>query len=140
MLFLAGVANVAIHLVLNLAFGLTFGVAGVALSTSVTMALVLGFLTMRLARTEPAFDLGDVAGSGIRAVAASMVPGVPIAAWVWVVYRPGSFLENLLLLVGLTIAGFVTYLVMASRFGLSEPVIVLRTLRRYLRLPSQSAA
>ncbi len=140
LLFLAGVANVAIHLVLNLAFGLTFGVAGVALSTSVTMALVLGFLTMRLARTEPAFDLGDVAGSGIRAVAASMVPGVPIAAWVWVVYRPGSFLENLVLLVGLMIAGFVTYLVMASRLGLGEPAIVLRTLRRYLPFPSRSAA
>lgn len=136
LLLATGIANTAIHLVLDLALGRAIGVAGIALSTSLTTTIVFVFLAVRLARTESAFHLREVADSGTRALLASLVAGLPIGAWVWGAYRPGSFGEDLLLLVALTMVGFVVYVAASTRLGLPEPATVVRTLARRLPIPS----
>jgi putative peptidoglycan lipid II flippase len=140
LLLAAGLLNVAIHTTLNVVLGLTLGVAGVALSTSITMAVVMGFLAVRLAASEPTFDLRAIADTAVRALAASLIVAIPIGLWTWSVYIPGPFLSNLALLVGLTLAGFVAYLAIAARVGLAEPAMVVGTLRRRLSLPFGSRA
>jgi len=132
----AGIATTAIHLVLNLVLGRALGVAGIALSTSLTMTIVFVFLAAQLARTEPAFRLREIADIGGRSLLASMVSGVPIGAWIWLGYRPESFGTSVLLLISFTMLGFFIYVLASSKLGLPEPASVVRTLVR--RLPAVS--
>jgi hypothetical protein len=95
---------------------------------------------VRLAATEPTFDLREISDTAARALAASLIVAIPIGVWTWAVYVPGPFLSNLALLVGLTLVGFVAYLAIAARVGLAEPAMVVGTLRRRLSLPFGSRA
>lgn len=140
LLLAAGIANTVVHLVLAVVLGLSLGVAGVALSTSITMALILALLTVRLAQTDPSLDLGAVTRCGLRALVASMVPAVPIAIWCWGFYATSGFALDLLALVALTLVGFATYLLVATRIGLGEPVLVVRTLLHRLPGPFGSVS
>ena len=137
-LLAAGILNVAIHVVLAVGLGLTIGVAGVALASSLTMAAVMAFLAIRLAAAEPAFDLRNVGGTAARALAASLIVALPIGAWTWLVYEPTTFLVELGLLVVLTALGMAGYIVVAGRLGLSEPATVVRVLMR--RLPRRAGS
>jgi putative peptidoglycan lipid II flippase len=135
LLLIAGILNVAIHIVLAIGLGQLIGVAGVALASSLTMAVVMGFLAIRLAGSEPAFDLGIIVGTGVRALVASAVVALPIGAWTWLAYEPGAFLADLALLVVLTTLGMIGYLLVAGWLGLSEPAEVVHTIRRRLPRP-----
>ena len=115
-----GVMNVTSNAILNLALGLTFGVVGVALSTTLTMSTLLLFLIHRMRRYDPGFDPRAIGMLFVRCLAASLVPAVPIAVYAWSTSLRGDTAVSLITLAGLGLLGAVTYMVVAARFGARE--------------------
>ncbi len=120
------VAYAILNILLNVAFGLLLGVAGVALSTSVTVLILLVFLASRI--SEPGFDLRAVAIYAVRTLVAA---GIAVAPTVLIVPMiPGGLglgLVPIITALGLSMA--VAYTVLAGRLGLTEPSLVLAALR-----------
>jgi putative peptidoglycan lipid II flippase len=119
------VSNATLNLVFNLAFSRLFGVAGVALSTSLTITMTQLFLGWRLSRSESDFDRRSILRVTWRVLIASAVPAVVVGAIAWGVV--GGSLEmpaNLIALAALAAAGGVGYLGMASVLGVREPIDV----------------
>jgi putative peptidoglycan lipid II flippase len=126
----SGVAYASLNLLFNLLFGRLIGVAGVALSTSMTAGLIVLVMAYSLSRREADFELGPLARVARTATIASLLPGIPIGLLVWLLPPPSGFALQLALLVGLTGAGLAAYLVLAGRLGLDEPGdVVLGALR-----------
>jgi putative peptidoglycan lipid II flippase len=126
LLAVTAVSNATFNLVLNLVLGRLFGVAGVALSTSITLTMLLLFLGWRLARAESDFDRRGVLRVGGRVLLASAVPAFVVALIAWNVI--GASLDapaNLLALAILGMAGAVGYLVMTIVLGVREPTEIL---------------
>ena len=129
LLAVTAVSNAVLNLLLNVAFGRLFGVTGVALSTSITMAILLVFLAWRLARSEADFDRRAVIRVGWRVLLASAVPAVIVGTVAWNLL--GSSLEtpgNLAALGVLATGGAVGYMGMALLLGIREPRDVLARL------------
>lgn len=120
---LTAVSNAALNVVLNLAFGSVLGVAGIALSSSVTLAVLLLFLAWRVP-TDEGFRMREVADAAGRALAASLVPGIPIGALVWWLTRDGIVAGGLPILIVCAITGAVGYLLATRLFRLPEPWIM----------------
>lgn len=125
--------NAVSNTVLNVVFGSLLGVTGVALSTSVAGWAVVVMLTRKLRDLEPDFDLGSVVSVGVRSLAASLVPAVPIAAMSWVVRPALDFSGQFIVLAVATIAGAIVYLVMARLLKLQEPWVAMAALARLAR-------
>lgn len=122
LLAVTAVANASFNLVLNLALARLFGVAGVALSTSITLAILLAFLGWRLAQSEEDFDRRRVLHVAWRVLLASAVPALVVGVVAWSVL--GATLDtpaNLAALAILAAAGGLGYLGMASLLGVREP-------------------
>ncbi len=115
------VLNAALNLLLNIAFGLVLGVAGVALSTSITALLLVTVLSRRLRDLEPDFDLPAVVAVGRRSLVAALVPGIPIAAICWLVRPELDLVGELGFLVASSVLGGAAYLGMCRLLQLSEP-------------------
>jgi putative peptidoglycan lipid II flippase len=133
--FLARMAaiNAVSNVILNVAFGSVLGVAGVALSTSVTGWAVVAMLARKLRDLEPDFELGPVLRVGARSLVASLVPAAPIAAMSWLV-RPSLDLQGQFLVLALaTVAGAIAYLGTARVLHLEEPFVALAALARLAR-------
>lgn len=127
------VLNAVLNAILNVAFGSVFGVVGIALSTSVTGWVLTAVLARKLRDLEPDFDLADVTRVAMRALAASLVPGIPLAIVAWVI-RPALDLPGqFLVLVAATIAGAAIYLAVARLLGLREPWIVVTAMAKSVR-------
>ncbi len=126
LLAVTAISNATSNLILNLTFGRLFGVAGVALSTSVTLAAMTVFLAWRLARVEADFDRDSVLRVGGRVLLASVVPAIAVGAISWLVIG-GSLAApaNLAALAGLASAGAIGYLGMATLLGIREPTELL---------------
>ena len=122
----SAVLTAILNLGLNILLARQIGVAGIALSTSMTSLLVLIFLGWRLNSLEPGFHGRQVAGSWAKAIGASAVAAVPVAALAWSGAIPPASLSSLLWLAGLPLFGGVVYLVAAAALRLTEPVEVLR--------------
>jgi putative peptidoglycan lipid II flippase len=132
-----GVANAVLNVLLNLAFGSVFGVAGIALSSSVTLALLLAFLIWRVPRDE-GFRVRETVDAGGRALAASLIPGVPIGAFVWSLARDVPTSTGVAILVLCSLLGTIAYIMSTRLLGLPEPMIVVgavaqRTKNRLVR-------
>ncbi len=104
------------------------GVAGIALSTSLTVGLVQFIKAWRLGRLDEAFPLGGLLVVSSRSLAASLVVAVPIALVSWTLPHGLGLPQALALLVGLASAGMVGYIALSRLIGLNEPWIVARTL------------
>ena len=121
LLAVTAVSNAVLNLLLNVAFGRLFGVTGVALSTSITMAILLVFLAWRLARSEADFDRRAVIRVGWRVLLASAVPAVIVGTVAWNLLgsplRPGKPGGLGVLATG----GAVGYMGMALLLGIREP-------------------
>lgn len=122
------VANAVSNIALNLVLGRLLGVAGIALSTSLTVAILLAFLCHRLAVSEPDFDLRSVGYTACRALAASAVPGVAAATIAWTLVPDMAWPGNLLALVGTAAGGLVLYVLLAAIIRMEEPVTLMRWL------------
>jgi putative peptidoglycan lipid II flippase len=129
----AAVLNAILNLVLNLAFGAVLGVAGVALSTSLTGWLLTIVLAWRLHALEPGFDLDAIRAVAARAIAASVVASIPFAWLAWFVRPRLDPIGQFELLAASTMVGAVAYLFLARLVGLREPWVVSRALARIAR-------
>jgi putative peptidoglycan lipid II flippase len=120
------VMNASFNLILNLAFYRVFGVAGIALSSSVTLGITQLFIAWRLARVEDDFQPGEVLKLAGRVLLASAVPAVVVAAIAWnVVSESLDMPANVVALATLTVLGAVGYLAMARLLGIREPTDVI---------------
>jgi putative peptidoglycan lipid II flippase len=123
-----GFLEAILNAVLNVALGLTIGVAGIALSTSLTLAIVQVVKVWRLRSLEDNFPLGDLILVSGRALIASLVVAVPIALICWELPHGLGFGRALALLVVLASAGMVLYLGVSRLIGFGEPWVVAKTL------------
>ena len=131
-----GILNAILNAVFNVGLGLLIGVAGVALSTSLTVGLVQYIKAWRLGELDEGFPLARLNLVAGKSLAASLVVGVPIALVAWNLPTGQDLSLALLLLVALSTVGLVGYLVAARLMNLEEPWIVMRTvLRAPGRLP-----
>jgi peptidoglycan biosynthesis protein MviN/MurJ (putative lipid II flippase) len=118
--------NASFNLILNLAFYRVFGVAGIALSSSVTLGITQLLIAWRLARVEDDFEPREILRLAGRVLLASAVPALVVAVIAWSVV--GDRLDtpaNLVALVALTLVGAIGYLGMARLLGINEPTDVI---------------
>jgi putative peptidoglycan lipid II flippase len=119
-------ANAILNLLLNIVFGVAFGPGGIALSTSLTIFILLVFLATRI--SETGFDLRVIVSYSLRTLVASAIAVAPTLAVVPMI-QPGLglALAPIIAVLGLSMA--VIYPVAARRFGLTEPMLVVAALR-----------
>lgn len=139
MLILAGgVLNVTLNLVLSVALGLTFGIIGIAVATSIMLAVIVLFFANRVHAIEPSFDTLRGLRTFMRAAAMS-APGGLLAAWVaWSFWADIDTITGLVVLSAVGIAGLAAYYVIAGLLGSHEQVQVLATARKAIRRGARS--
>lgn len=125
-----GFLDAALNAVFNVGLGLAIGVAGIALSTSLTMGLIQVIKAWRLGTIEAAFPLGALIAVSARSLGASLVVAAPVALIAWNLPHGLGLPTALATLVGLASAGTVGYVGVARLIGLEEPWIVARMLLR----------
>lgn len=131
-LLTAGVINVILNCTLDIVLGLPLGVAGVALSSSVTAVVVAIFKARRLARQEESFHLRPLARHITIAIAASLPCALAFGALSWTGHYPDGAIAGLVTLAAYGVVGMLVYAVIASRLGLKEPMILARLALRRL--------
>lgn len=133
-LLAGGIANAAINLVLDVVFGLTIGVAGIALATSTTIAIVL-FLVLgpNLARSEPEFRLGRLGRPVALAIVAAIPGTLVFGALAWSGIAPREGIPAILFLGIAGIVGLAAYGLIAIRVGLEEPRAILEAVQERFR-------
>ena len=82
-LMMMGFLDAILNAVFNVGLGLTIGVAGIALSTSLTMGVIQFIKAWRLGSLEKAFPLGALLVVSARALGASLIVAAPIALVAW---------------------------------------------------------
>ncbi|MFN8619361.1 MAG: lipid II flippase MurJ [Chloroflexota bacterium] len=123
-----GFANAAMNAVFNVVLGRAIGVAGIALSTSLTV----GFIQVIKARRLHTLDdtpLRGLANVTSRSLLVSTVVGIPLA----VIARSvpsGLGIAAFGLLCILTLVGLAGYVILGRLVGLTEPLIVVQLLIR----------
>ena len=127
-LLMAGTLNVILNCALDVVFGFSLGVAGIALSSSVTAVIVASFKARRLARLEETFHVRPLARMLAVAGVASLPAAVVCGALAWTGLYPAGLLGGLLTLAVFGLAGLVAYVFLADRFGLAEPRIIMNAL------------
>ena len=134
LLLVNGTLNVASNAILNVVLGLTLGVVGVALSTTITMSSLLIFLIHRMRRYDPGFQPVVIGAVFVRCLAAAIVPAAPMALYAWTASFDGDTAVSLVTLVGLGTLGAVVYVAIAAILGVKEVrslrVVAFRRLRR----------
>ena len=125
-LLLGASLNVVLNFILDVVLGISLGVIGVALSSSITSALVLVFFTWRMASSETAFTLRPVARTLGLAVLASTPVTVGVAAWCWSDLAPRGVLPAVLALIAIALLAAVGYLAVAALVGMDEPRTLVR--------------
>ena len=123
-----GISNAILNALFNIGFGLAIGVAGVALSTSATVGIIQAIKARQLGVLDHDFRLRAMAGVVGRATVASVVAAIPVAVVAWTLPTGLGTLPSLALLVALTVAGLVGYLVVSRVIGLREPLDVVRAI------------
>ncbi|MFN8519716.1 MAG: lipid II flippase MurJ [Chloroflexota bacterium] len=132
-LLAGGIANAVINAVLDVVFGLTIGVAGIALATSCTITIVLFVvLAPNLARSEPEFSLRALARPVARAFVALLPGTLLFGALAWSGMAPTEGLGALAFLALAGVAGLAIYAGLAIRLGLEEPTAFVAAIRSRL--------
>ena len=119
-LLAAGLMNVCLNLILDVALGVWLGAAGVALSSSLTAILVLAFFSWRLSRSEEAFTLAPIFRTLLLSTLASLPVAVPIAVLSWSGIVPSGALVGLAALLVFGVVGILGYLIGAVWLDLDE--------------------
>lgn len=123
-LLAAGIINVILNVSLDVLLGFSMGVAGIALSSSVTALLVSIFKARQLARREKAFRLRPLTRHLVIASVASLPGALACGALAWAGLFPRGFLPGVAILAVLGAIGAVTYVTLATRLGLNEPRVL----------------
>lgn len=138
-LLMGAVSAAALNFVLDLALGLTLGIAGIALATSVTVGTVLVFVLGRsLSRSDPDFQLRSIARPLVAAIAASSPAAIAFGILSWGGIAPSEGLGAIVYLGVVGIVGMTSYVVFAIRLGIEEPIMLVRIART--RLAERGAA
>ncbi|MBA3688130.1 MAG: oligosaccharide flippase family protein [Chloroflexi bacterium] len=119
-----GICNAALNLVFNVLLGSLFGVGGIALSSSVTLAILLVFLARRIPEEEH-LQGRELAGLAARTILASLVPAVIIGSVMWSLPAGLFYLKLAALVIG-SVSGLAGYLLMSRLLGIREPVAMTR--------------
>jgi putative peptidoglycan lipid II flippase len=123
-LLMAGIINVILNCTLDVALGIPFGVAGIALSSSITAVIVATFKARQLARRESSFELRPLAGKLVIACAAALPGAIVCGALAWTGHYPPGLIGGLATLAVFGIGGLASYVILATRFGLAEPRMI----------------
>jgi putative peptidoglycan lipid II flippase len=123
-------ANAVLNLFLNIVFGAVLGIGGIALSTSLTILITLSFLATRI--SEPGFDLRLIVGYAVKALAAAGIAAAPTLAIARMI-PSGLGLALAPIIAALFLSMAALYVMVASHFGLTEPMLVLTTVRGRMR-------
>jgi putative peptidoglycan lipid II flippase len=126
LLAVMAVTNGALNLAFNIVLARLLGVAGVALSTSLTIMTTMSILIWRLSRVEPDFDTRAIVSVALRVLVASAIPAVVVGAIAWgVVGSDFDALASIGALAVLGLVGAAGYLAIAALLGLREPIDIL---------------
>jgi putative peptidoglycan lipid II flippase len=125
-----GFLNAILNAVFNVGLGLMIGVAGIALSTSLTVGIVQFIKAWRLGSLDEGFPLAELLTTSARSLLASLIVAAPLTLIAWNLPRGMGLTTALALLVALATAGMVGYIALARLIGLREPWLVARTLLR----------
>jgi putative peptidoglycan lipid II flippase len=128
LLLVGGTLNVAVNISLDVLLGTVFGVAGIALASSVAESTVLLLFTYRLSRSRDPFALRPLARQLVLALQASAPIPLVLAAFTWSGHVPSDTLPAIVTLVGMGLLGAIGYLLIATKLGLEEPRAVARAL------------
>ena len=131
-----GILNAVLNAVFDVGLGLAIGVAGVALSTSLTVGLIQFIKAWRLGTLDEAFPLGSLMVVTTKSLSASILVAIPISLIAWNLPFGIGLTEAIAWLVTLTAGGLVGYVLVSRLIGLVEPLVVTQTLLRspvYLR-------
>jgi peptidoglycan biosynthesis protein MviN/MurJ (putative lipid II flippase) len=121
--------NAAANLVLDLLLGFAFGVAGIAIATSLATLATALVLCERLAHSEPGFNWPEIRRAWVLATAAAGVPGIVTGFVAWGYRLVPATSEHVLVLLALG-AGFAAFYFAISRtIGFTEPFEIARSLR-----------
>lgn len=125
--------NVVLNTIFDVVLGLTLGVVGVALSSSLTAAAVGVYFARRLAKSEPAFVLRPIARSLVLGSVACAPVALPVAALSWTGTYPSGTFPGLLTLVVFGAIGLGSYTLIAGWLGLEEPRVLARLITDRVR-------
>jgi putative peptidoglycan lipid II flippase len=128
-LLAGGLLGVFLNITLDVALGVWLGVAGIALASSVTSTIVLGYFARRLAREEQGLELRSLARTGAIATLASLPPAILAAGLAWGGFVPGGVLPGLVFLGAAGALGLLVYAVLAAWIGLPEARMFLQLVR-----------
>lgn len=120
-LLASGAMNVILNFILDIVFGFSLGVVGIALSSTVTAMLVTTWKARRFRAIEPSIRLRTVAGTVLRATAAASPAAIIIGLWTRLAGLPPNAIVGLLELGLFAILGLGSYVLLASRLSLDEP-------------------
>lgn len=140
-LLIGGVINMIFNIALDVILGFTLGVAGIALSSSITSTIVLFYFASRLTGSEEGFAPRVLAETLGLAILASAPAAVAIGAVAWTGHLPHETVPAFVSLVAVTIIGVVVYLLASRSLGLDEPGILVQIMLgrlgrlRRIRLP-----
>jgi putative peptidoglycan lipid II flippase len=123
-LLAAGTINVILNCALDIVLGIPLGVAGVALSSSVTAVVVATFKARRLARFEESLQLRPLARKLVLAVVAALPGALVCGALAWTGIYPAGLVGGLAALAVFGLAGVASYVILATRLGLGEPRMI----------------
>jgi putative peptidoglycan lipid II flippase len=123
-----GILNTILNAVFNVGFGLLLGVAGVALSTSLTVGLIQVVKAWRLGQLTESFPLLHLLVVSAKSIVASLIVAAPIAMLAWNLPTGLGLSMSLVALVALSTVGMVGYIALGWLIGLKEPWFVIRTL------------
>lgn len=132
-LLATGTVDVILNITLDFLLGLRIGVAGIALATSISATLVIGFLAWRLAGTTSGFSPMAVLRTGLRAGLAA-APAAAVVAWIcWqgLIGRDTSFLLGLAWLALMGIVGVAGYALVARVIGPPEAPQMVSVIARW---------
>jgi peptidoglycan biosynthesis protein MviN/MurJ (putative lipid II flippase) len=130
---MGGAINVVLNLLLDVIFGFWLGAAGVALSSSVTAAVVLLFFAVRLSGFEPSFELAPIGRTLGLTLLASLPPAVVALIVSWSGITTGNTALGIVALFLIGTVGLLAYFVVGLLLGLEEPRIMLDVALERLR-------
>ena len=126
LLLMGATMNVFLNFTLDVVLGFSLGVVGVALSSSITAAVVLAFFAWRLSVSEPAFTIGPIARTMSLALVASAPVTIVAAVLCWMGLVPSDVVPAIATLLGIGIIGLIGYLLAAFWLGMEEPRTLVR--------------
>jgi putative peptidoglycan lipid II flippase len=124
----AGVLHVVLNALFDVVLGFSLGVVGIALSSTLTVAIVVLFQGEGLRRTGIELAPSSLLVDGVRAVVASLPATLVVAVLAWSGLVPTDALRGVLALVLFGAGGLVVYVAVAARSGYREPVVIAQAL------------